>query len=65
MKEKIARKKAFVNSKECVACGVCVKTCPLKIINIQRGSYALVNSDRCIGCQKCFRACPALAIEMR
>ena len=57
-------KKATVNQKECVACGVCAKSCPRKAIAIFHGIYAIVNEDSCIGCKKCEKACPASVIHV-
>ena len=57
-------KKAIVNQAECVACGVCKKTCPRQAITIFHGIYADVNEDLCIGCKKCQKACPASVIEV-
>lgn len=65
MKEKVVRKKAYVNTFDCVSCGVCVKTCPLNVIHIHKGMYAVVNLDKCVGCKKCEKACPASVIEMK
>lgn len=57
-------KKAVVSSKDCVACGSCVKVCPKNAIKIENGSYAKVDHSLCVGCKSCQRACPALAITM-
>lgn len=57
-------KKAVVNQKECVACGVCKKICPRQAITIFYGIYADVNEDLCIGCKKCQKACPASVIQV-
>ena len=57
-------KKAIVNQRECVACGVCVNTCPRRAITIFHGIYAEVDEDLCIGCKKCERACPASVIQV-
>ena len=35
--------------KECVACGCCVKVCPLQAIEIVRGVMAQVRQDKCVG----------------
>lgn len=43
----------------CVACGVCVKTCPRNAISIFRGCYAVVNKEVCVGCGLCEKTCPA------
>lgn len=49
---------------ECVACGTCVKACPLGAITIYKGLTALVNVDKCVGCGKCSIACPASVISI-
>ncbi len=46
----------------CVACGVCVKECPLRAITIQTGIKAKVCLTTCVGCGKCSKACPASVI---
>lgn len=58
-------KKAVVSEQDCVACGCCVKVCPLGAISIDRGIKAVVNRDICVGCGKCARECPASVIEIR
>lgn len=59
------KKKAIVNINECVACGSCVKVCPLNLINIEQGVFAKINLDRCVGCGKCAKTCPASVIEIQ
>lgn len=65
MNKKTIRKKAYVDTKYCVACGVCQKTCPIGAISIHKGIYAEVNFDKCVGCSKCAKACPASVIEIK
>jgi len=50
-------------SKDCVACGCCVRACSLNAISVHKGKYAVV-SDKCVGCGKCAYICPADAIEV-
>ena len=50
--------------KECVACGCCVKVCPVQAIEIVRGVAARVNTDKCVGCGKCAAECPASVIRI-
>lgn len=57
-------KKAVVNKAECVACGVCAKTCRQNAITIFNGIHAVVDKKLCIGCKKCEKACPASVIEI-
>lgn len=56
-------KKARISG-DCVACGCCVKVCPLGAISIDRGIRAVVDLKRCVGCGKCARECPASVIEI-
>ena len=59
------RKRAFVDARFCVACGCCVKVCPLQAIAVVRGVAARVDGAKCVGCGKCARECPASVIEIR
>ncbi|WP_434310234.1 4Fe-4S dicluster domain-containing protein [Hominifimenecus sp. rT4P-3] len=58
------RRKAVVEQKSCVACGCCVKVCPLQAIEIMKGIMAQVNREKCVGCGKCARECPASVISI-
>ena len=59
------RRKARVDETLCVACGCCVKVCPLGSIAVVNGLYARVDTARCIGCGKCAKECPASVIEVQ
>ena len=59
------RRRAQVDQDACVACGCCVKVCPLQAIEIVRGVMAQVRQDKCVGCGKCARECPASVIKIR
>ena len=59
------KRKAIVDREYCVACGTCVKVCPLQIIQIEQGVFAKINSDKCVGCGKCSNACPASVINLK
>lgn len=65
MTTKPIKKKAYVDTNYCVACGVCAKNCPLKAIHIEKGMYAKVNFEKCVGCSKCAKLCPASVIEVK
>lgn len=65
MNKEIIKKKAYVETKNCVACGTCVKTCPFGAISIYKGIYAKVDYSKCVGCGKCAKACPASVIEIK
>lgn len=58
------RRKALVDADACVACGCCVKVCPLGAISVFRGVAAWVNASRCVGCGKCAKECPASIITI-
>ena len=58
------KRKAKINSTECVACGSCVKVCPKSAIRIVKGVYAEVSTDLCVGCGLCSKTCPASVINM-
>ena len=65
--EKTGRRlrRAFVTMEDCVACGCCVKVCPLGAIAVVKGIAAQVDGERCVGCGKCARECPGTVIEIR
>lgn len=58
------KKKAIIDKEYCVACGSCVKVCPLQIIHIEQGVFAEVDYDKCVGCGKCAKTCPASVINI-
>ena len=59
------KRKAVVDQSACVACGCCVKVCPVQATEIVRGIMAQVASDRCVGCGKCAKECPASVITVQ
>ncbi len=59
----MSKKRAYI-TKECVACGCCVKVCPLGAIHIYKGVYAVVDPNKCVGCGKCVTECPAGVISI-
>jgi len=65
MNNAIKRYSAFVDQEYCVACGCCMKVCPMEAIRIIKGIAASVDMKRCIGCGKCAKECPASIITIR
>lgn len=59
------RRKAVVSQNSCVACGCCVKVCPMGAIAIPKGIFAEINLEKCVGCGKCAKECPASVIEIQ
>ena len=58
------RIKAFIDKKNCAACGACINECPKKAIKIHKGLFAEVDIQNCVGCGKCEKICPASIITM-
>lgn len=54
-----------VVSKQCVACGTCLKKCPKGAIHIEKGIIAVVDESLCVGCGLCEKACPASVITRK
>jgi len=53
--------KPRVVEKNCVACGMCARNCPVEAITIQ--TVARINYDKCIGCGQCIAMCQFGAIS--
>ena len=60
-----SKRYARVDRDYCVACGCCVKVCPVRAIGIDRGITARVDRDKCVGCGKCAAECPASVITLQ
>lgn len=59
------RRKAVVDQTACVACGCCVKVCPMQAIAVVQGIRAEVAEEKCVGCGKCAKECPASVITIQ
>ncbi|MBI9102059.1 MAG: 4Fe-4S binding protein [Spirochaetales bacterium] len=65
-------KRPIVNIKECMACRICVSTCPFSCLQESRTGLdrynkaypELLSPDTCTACGLCARACPVDAITM-
>ena len=55
----MAKNTATVDRNICVACGACMKVCPIGAISVYRGCFAVVDASRCVGCLRCMKECPA------
>ena len=62
--QKGKRRKARVDRRSCVACGCCVKVCPMGAVAVKHGVYASVEEVKCVGCGRCAKECPASIITM-
>ncbi len=61
----MASKKIAVVGEYCVACGSCIKVCPMSAISIWKGVKAQIDLARCVGCGKCAKECPAGTITVQ
>lgn len=61
------RLKAHVIDREwCKGCGICVKFCPKKVLELdEHDKAAAVRPADCIACELCAWRCPDLAIELK
>ena len=51
-----------VKKDQCISCGLCVKTCPMKNISLKDGKFRFGNN--CILCARCNFTCPKNAIRI-
>lgn len=59
------KRRAEVDQAYCVACGCCVKVCPLSAVQVWKGIAARVDPEKCVGCGKCVKECPASIIALQ
>lgn len=59
------KRKASVDSRLCVACGCCIKVCPMGAIHVVGGMWAQAEPEKCVGCGRCAKECPASVIEIQ
>lgn len=57
-------RRARVDGGHCVACGCCVRMCPMGALSIPWGVRAQVDGARCVGCGRCVPACPGGLIQV-
>ena len=50
-----------VDKKLCIKCGLCVRNCPVKCIDMEDG-FPVSDHNRCIGCCRCLNQCPKQAL---
>lgn len=62
--ESMASRRYAQVGKYCVACGCCIKVCPMHAISIWKGVTAQVDIAQCVGCGKCMKECPAGTITL-
>ena len=62
MKSVVGGAQFSINKKRCIACEMCVITCPVQAISISN-NCASINNNLCTLCGKCANACPTGAID--
>lgn len=50
-----------IDGQKCIACGTCVRKCPVGAAQPERHG---IDRDRCIACMGCVNNCPAQAVDM-
>lgn len=58
----------YVNTKKCVGCGECVRSCPMHTIGFTEKNgkkKAKINHDKCILCYCCQELCPFVAVDVK
>lgn len=56
--------KPRVKEEKCIACGTCVRVCPVEAVSIREGGKAVIDTETCIGCGECVAVCPVQAIPI-
>lgn len=54
--------KVKIDAGKCVGCGRCVKLCPMKNLDMEKGRA--VSGDKCTMCYRCVNICPKQAITL-
>lgn len=54
-----------LDSKKCINCQICVKSCPAKVISIENDKVDYINRDKCLVCFRCINFCPKTAISYK
>ncbi|NLJ82270.1 MAG: ferredoxin family protein [Bacteroidales bacterium] len=60
----MAKGAIVINTERCKGCGVCIPTCPNKVIALSKKvnskgyNHLEVQNDNCIGCANCAIVCP-------
>jgi electron transfer flavoprotein alpha subunit len=47
---------------KCIACQLCIGTCPVGAIQLSEEGVARVDPEVCVGCGQCFEVCPVEAV---
>lgn len=64
MKEVVELNLIEVNKERCIRCGICVKICPVRALEL-KGAVEAVAPEACISCGHCVAVCPQSALDHR
>jgi NAD-dependent dihydropyrimidine dehydrogenase PreA subunit len=54
----------FVDEDNCIGCGICVDSCPMKILALEDDICVMTDIVKCLECGTCIRDCPQDAITI-
>lgn len=60
----VGDKVVFLNTSTCIACGKCIKVCPMNIFGLEDNVLPM-NEDNCIQCRLCADKCPTSSIFIK
>ena len=47
-----------IDSGKCVACGACMRVCPVLAISVNDEGKVVIDPEKCISCGTCLAVCP-------
>ncbi|MHC4951379.1 MAG: 4Fe-4S binding protein, partial [Planctomycetota bacterium] len=53
-----------IDSDRCVACGKCMKSCPVEAITGERKVPHVIDQEKCVYCGACREVCPFDAVDV-
>ncbi|MCX7655112.1 MAG: mercury methylation ferredoxin HgcB [Treponemataceae bacterium] len=59
-----AGRSLFLDSSQCIGCGLCREVCPHGVFTIADGKAHIADRGRCMECGACARNCPAGALRV-
>ena len=64
----VTRTKSFIVKIEeayCKGCGICVKFCPAKVLEMSYLKAIVAHPEKCVGCRACELRCPDFAFAVK
>jgi len=62
--EKLLTSRPVIRKKDCIGCGKCAESCPMKTIRLEN-RLAVIDYQSCIHCFCCHEMCPKRAIDVK